>query len=165
MTIKQPSPREPFWSAVTKIRLLIEKATSDIAELFALVRTMPVAAATFTITGQDVGFSRTTVRTLPVGVASVTLTGGTVAFAYSGSTGIVGAGSQALTNSTTTTAVTVAGLAATDQVVMFPADAGAASLEGQDSYISAVSSGSFTITHANSTVTRTFRWVAVRPPA
>lgn len=76
---------------------------------------------------------------------------------------IFGAGSVSLSTSTTTTAVAVADLTSTDVVMTSPASGDAASLDGW-AYVSAVAAGQFTLTHANNTLSRTYRWLAVRPP-
>lgn len=76
---------------------------------------------------------------------------------------ILAVGNVSCSSSTTTTAVVVAGLSSTDSVHIDPANSGAASLDGW-AYVSAIAAGQFSITHASSTLARTYRWFAIRPP-
>ena len=72
-------------------------------------------------------------------------------------------GTTTATLAAATTAVSVAGLLATDIVALAPANANAASLDGW-AYVSTVATGTFTYTHDNSALTRTYKWFAIRQP-
>jgi hypothetical protein len=65
-------------------------------------------------------------------------------------------GTVTLANSTTTTTVQNAKVASTSKVFLQPRTSAAAA---ENAWISSVSSGSFVITHASATTTRTFDYV------
>ncbi len=72
-------------------------------------------------------------------------------------------GTIELTANSATTDVTAINCGADSRVFLFPSSAAAATELGAGGmYVSSVSSGAFTITHANSATTgRTFYWVAL----
>lgn len=71
-------------------------------------------------------------------------------------------GSVTLATGTTTTTVNHAAAKSTSLIVLFPTDAnGAGEVGGGTIYVSAKNSGSFVLTHANASTTRTFDYLIV----
>lgn len=78
---------------------------------------------------------------------------------------IVATGEVTCATSAGSTDVTDAAVLSTDTVALTPVSANAIGSDGP-AYVSAVTDGQFTISHANAATTdRTFRWWAIRPPA
>jgi hypothetical protein len=75
--------------------------------------------------------------------------------------GLVG-GSFTLNTSGTTTTVSDSNVKSGSHILLFPRDAGAASVEGIGAYVSSVTDGtSFTVTHADFSGTRTYDYLVL----
>jgi hypothetical protein len=71
-------------------------------------------------------------------------------------------GQTTLNTSGTTTTVSESAVTSGSRVLLFPRDAGAASVEGIGSYVSAVNAGTgFTVTHADYSGTRTYDYLVI----
>jgi hypothetical protein len=74
----------------------------------------------------------------------------------------IASGSVSLNTTGTSTTVSNSAVTSNSRIVLFPHSEAAASLEGQDTYVSSVSAGSgFTLTHADFSGTRTYDYVVI----